>query len=200
MERPTPQAASPIYSALCRPAAEPDSRKQLTLGLFRVGVMERPAVAVVGSVLLAVVLLVAGDWRLLAEGQVRLPVLTYFLLGESLVWTAYGKYMSPPFRVGIYVFHIAGASFFHYLSSYFYARGRGWLTRPVTVVGVNITFLCAGYAVAHVGTLGWASIWLAPEWFTLWVALHLVASDLFPWWRRLSERSTAEVQVARERI
>jgi hypothetical protein len=171
-----------------------------TLVLFRVEVMGRPAVAVGGSLLLAVVLLVAGDWKFLAEGQVRLPLLTYFLLGESLVWTAYGKYMSPAFRVGIYVFHIAGASFFHYLSSYFYARGRGWLTSPITIVGVNVAFLCAGYGVAHVAVLGWAAVWLAPQWFTLWVALHLVGSDLLPWWRRFSERSTVEVQVARERI
>jgi hypothetical protein len=158
-----------------------------TLVLFRVSVAGIPAVAIGGSVLLAVVLLLAGDWKVLAEGQVRLPVLTLFLLGETLVWTAYGKYMSPAFRVGVYVFHVAGASFFHYLSSYFYAAGRGRLMRPGAVVAVNAALLCAGFAVGHVAGLGWASVWLGPEWFTLWVALHLVGSDLLPWWKRMSK-------------
>jgi hypothetical protein len=112
-----------------------------TLVLFQVGPMGRPAVALGGSVLLAVVLLLAGDWRLLAEEQMKLPVLTLFLLGETLVWTAYGPYMSPAFRVGIYVFHVAGASFFHYLSSYFYAARRSWLTQPMTIIAVNVAFL-----------------------------------------------------------
>ncbi|RSL16602.1 hypothetical protein EDE15_2123 [Edaphobacter aggregans] len=171
-----------------------------TLVLFQAGPMGKLAVAVGGSVLLAVALLVAGDWRVLAEGQVRLPVLTLFLLGETLVWTAYGQYMSPAFRVGIYVFHIAAASFFHYLSSYFFASGRSRLTQPWVIAVVNVVFLCAGYAVAHTGWLRWASVWLAPEWFTLWVALHLVGSDLLPWWRRSVARSTAQTQLIRERI
>jgi hypothetical protein len=170
-----------------------------TLVLFQVGPMARPAVAIGGSMVLAAALLAAGDWRVLAEGQVRLPVLTLFLLGETLVWTAYGKYMSPAFRVGIYVFHIAGASFFHYLSSYFYASGRSRLTQPRAIVAVNVAFLGAGYAVAHVRALGWASVWLAPEWFTLWVAIHLVGSDLLPWWRRIAGAPAQQAQLIRER-
>ena len=166
-----------------------------TLALFQVGVLARPAYAICGSVLLSVALLLAGDWHVLAEGQMQLPVLTYFLLGETLVWIAYGRYMSPAFRVGIYVFHVAGASFFHYLSSYFYASGRSRMTQPSVIVGVNVAFLCAGYAVGHVALLGWASVWLAPEWFTLWVVLHLVGSDLLPWWRWLSSRRTIEGQA-----
>jgi hypothetical protein len=101
--------------------------------LFQVGPLRVSAVAIVGSVLLAIALLAAGDWRILADGQMRLPVLTFFLLGETLVWIAYGRYMSPAFRVGIYVFHIAGASFFHYLSSYFYAIRRSRFTQPATM-------------------------------------------------------------------
>jgi hypothetical protein len=157
-----------------------------TLVLFQVGPLGRPGFAIGGSLLFAIALLAAGDWRALAEGQIRLPVLTSFLLGEALLWTAYGRYMSPAFRVGIYVFHIAAASFFHYLSSYFYASGRSRFTQPVTIVGINVGFLCAGYVVAHVGALSWATVWLGPEWFTLWVALHLVGSDLLPWWRKRS--------------
>jgi hypothetical protein len=170
-----------------------------TLVLFQAGPLGKPVIAVGGSVLLAIVLLLAGDWRVLAEGKVRLPVLTLFLFGETLVWTTYGRYMSPAFRVGIYVFHVAGASFFHYLSSYFYASGRSRFTQPATIVVVNFAFLFAGYGVAHVGRLGWASVWLAPEWFTLWVALHLVGSDLLPWWRRLAARPEAKPQMVRER-
>jgi hypothetical protein len=51
--------------------------------------------------------------------------------------------------------------------------------------------------VAHVSALGWASVWLAPEWFTLWVALHLVGSDLLPWWKRLAQVPVPE-QVSGE--
>ena len=170
-----------------------------TLVLFQVGPMARPSVAIGGSMVLAIALLVAGDWKVLAEGRVRLPVLTLFLLGETLVWTAYAPYMSPAFRVGIYVFHIAGASFYHYLSSYFYASGRSTITRPITIIGVNAAFLIAGYAVAHIRGSGWASVWLGPEWFTLWVAIHLVGSDLLPWWRRLADRTAPQVQLIRER-
>jgi hypothetical protein len=160
-----------------------------TLVLFQVSILERPAVAIGGSVLLAIILLIAGDWSALADGEARLPVLTLFLLGETLVWTTYGRYMSSAFRVGIYVFHVAGASFFHYLSSYFYACGRNRLTHPMVIVGVNAVFLGAGYTVAHGNAAGWASVWLGPEWFTLWVAIHLVGSDLLPWWKRSASES-----------
>jgi hypothetical protein len=168
-----------------------------TVVLFQVGPLGRPAIAISGSLLLAGVLLISGDWKLLAAGPTRLPVLTYFLLGEAFVWTAYGRYMSPAFRVGIYVFHIAGASFFHYLSSYFYAAGRNRLTQTTTIVAINAVFVCAGYMVGHVGAMSWASVWLGPEWFTLWVALHLAGSDLLPWWRRLAD-SAARPKVGIE--
>ncbi|WP_260736190.1 hypothetical protein [Tunturiibacter lichenicola] len=171
-----------------------------TVVLFQIGPLRVSAVAIVGSVLLAIALLAAGDWRILAGGQMRLPVLTFFLLGETLVWIAYGRYMSPAFRVGIYVFHIAGASFFHYLSSYFYAVRRSRFTQPATIVAINIAFICAGIAVAHLSQLAWASVWLGPGWFTLWVALHLVGSDMLPWWQRRSGRLALSAQAIRERI
>ena len=151
-----------------------------TLVLFRVSVAGIPAVAIGGSVLLAVVLLLAGDWKVLAEGQVRLPVLTLFLLGETLVWTAYGKYMSPAFRVGVYVFHVAGASFFHYLSSYFYAAGRGRLMRPGAIVAVNVALLCAGYAVGHVAA-AWVGFGVAGA-----GVVHAVGSAALGWERSLA--------------
>ena len=158
-----------------------------TLVLFQAGPLSHAGLVFVGSLALAAVSLLTGDWRALSAGDVRLPLLTLFLLGETLVWSAYSPYMTPAFRVGVYVLHIAAASFFHYLGSYFFAQ-RGQQTapivRPVWIVAVNVFFLVLGCAVARSGALWPLRYVLGPEWFTLWVALHLAASDLLPWWKR----------------
>ena len=158
-----------------------------TLVLFQAGPLRHQGLVFVRSLALAAIALVGGDWRALAAGSVRLPLLTLFLLGETLVWSAYSPYMTPAFRVGVYVLHIAAASFFHYLSSYFFAqRGPQTATmlRPLNIVAVNIFFVLLGCAVARLAVLWPLRAIFAPEWFTLWVALHLAASDLLPWWKR----------------
>lgn len=172
----------------------------LTLVLFPFGWLHNERVVFAVTVLMGATMLVRGAWRALAEDRLRLPLLTLFLLGEALVWSAYGPYMSDAFRVGVYVFHIAAAGFYHYLSSYFYANNqdRRWLTSAAGIVTVNVLFVAAGCVVARVDALRWARVLLAPEWFTLWVALHLAASDVMPWWKKRGDRVVNDVPVTVE--
>jgi len=160
-----------------------------TLCLFAPGLFKNLLVVFTGTVALAVIVLAFGGWRMLASGDVRLPLLTLFLLGETLVWSAYGPYMSEAFRVGLYIFHIAAAGFYHYLTAYFFAESSNHSHRdaaltPTTIVVINTTVLIAGCAVAWLPFLGLLRPVFGVEWFTLWVALHLAASDLQPWWKR----------------
>lgn len=160
-----------------------------TLCLFQAGPLHDIRIVFVCTILLATLILVAGGWRLLASGEVRLPLLTLFLLGETLVWCTYSPYMSEAFRVGIYIFHIGAASFYHYLTAYFYAESGNNLTkdpliRPLSILAINIMIISAGIAVAWLPALRWLRPLLGVEWFTLWVALHLAASDFFPYWKR----------------
>lgn len=124
-----------------------------TLCLFQVGPLNHVSVVFAGTIFVVAAVLLAGGWQLLAAGEVRLPLLTLFLLSETLVWNGYSPYMSDAFRVGIYIFHIGAASFYHYLTAYFYAEsGNGqrndFLLRPVVIVMVNGTILSAGIGVA----------------------------------------------------
>jgi hypothetical protein len=105
--------------------------------------------------------------------------------------------MTPAFRIGVYVFHVAGASFFHYLGSYAYGRertgDRGLGLDRIAAVNLALVFL--GWSVGA----GWPSTHFSAAltpvlgigWFTLWVALHQAASDLLPWWRRAAQSSVA---------
>jgi hypothetical protein len=167
-----------------------------TLCLFGAGPLRDIRLVFVSTVILAAVLLYAGGWKLLASGEVRLPLLTLFLLGETLVWSAYSPYMSEAFRVGIYIFHIGAASFYHYLTAYFYAESSNarlgdFYLQPIAILTINVAIIGAGAAVAWLPALRWLRPILGVEWFTLWVALHLVASDFFPYWKRRSLRQQA---------
>lgn len=164
-----------------------------TLCLFQAGPLHDICIVFVSTVILAATLLCAGGWKLLATGEVRLPLITLFLLGETLVWSAYNPYMSEAFRVGIYIFHIGAASFYHYLTAYFYAesssaRQKDFLLQPAAILATNIAIIGAGTAVAWLPVLRWLRPILGVEWFTLWVALHLAASDFFSYWKRHSFR------------
>jgi len=155
----------------------------LTLALFNVGHLDtRPWLLLVVTLALAFIVLSLGGWKALSSGSPRFTVLALFFLGECLVWGTYGRYMTPAFRVGVYVFHIAAASYFHYLASYFFAgaRSRDALLRPAAIIAVNVAVVTLGWASGFVGLLHWLTPLLGIEWFTLWVALHLIASDLFP--------------------
>jgi hypothetical protein len=160
----------------------------LTLVLFNVEHFDaRPWLLIAITLALAAIVLFFGGWKALSSGNERFTVLALFLLGECLVWGTYGRYMSPAFRVGVYVFHIAGASYFHYLGSYFFGRARTSdpLLRPVAIVAVNLAVILVGWASGFISWLRWLTPLLGLEWFTLWVALHLVGSDLFPRLRKL---------------
>ncbi|HTV05364.1 MAG TPA: hypothetical protein VME86_08340 [Acidobacteriaceae bacterium] len=104
------------------------------------------------------------------------------------------SYMTPAFRVGVYVFHVAGASFFHYLGSYAYGRertGDRWLGFTPIIV-VNLSLIYMGRKVAS--DWPWPAVQRMLDsvfgigCFTLWVALHLTGSDLLPVWKRIAAR------------
>jgi hypothetical protein len=163
----------------------------LSIVLFNVGhVQERRWLLFVGTATLGALMLGLGGWKHLARGSQRLPVVAFFFLGESLVWGTYGLYMTPAFRTGVYVFHVAGASFFHYLGSYAYgyARTRDRWLRPLPIVLVNLCLIGLGASVAAGWPVPQVRFVLTPMlgigWFTLWVALHQAASDLLPLWKR----------------
>ncbi len=165
----------------------------LSLVLFDVGHIQLHRwMLYVVSIALGAVMLVSGGWRQLVAGTHKLPAVALFFLGEALVWGTYGPYMTSAFRIGIYVFHVAGASFFHYIGSYAFGRARGadrWLG-VAPIVLVNVVIIALGSAVAASRPSALLSRPLTPvfglSWFTLWVALHLAASDLLPVWKRLA--------------
>ena len=160
-----------------------------TLCLFQAGPLKDIRIVFAGTLVLAAGALALGSWKKLASGGSQLPLLTLFLLGETLVWSAYGPYMTEAFRVGVYIFHVAGASFFHYLAGYFYAEsrnadGRDRLLTAAGVAGINCAVIVAGVAIVWIPWLAWLRPVFGLEAFTLFVALHLGASDIFPWWKR----------------
>lgn len=136
------------------------------------------------SLFLGLIVLIFGGWRDLTSGDSRSPLLSLFFVAEALVWGAFSRYGGQMFLTGVYVFHIAAGSYFHYLGSYFVANARAraedrWLT-PLAILAVNLGIILAGYAVARSDSLQWLGPILGIQWFTLWVAVHLVLSDLFP--------------------
>lgn len=136
------------------------------------------------SLFLALIVLIFGGWRNLTSGDVRSPLLSLFFVAEALVWGAFSRYGGAMFLTGVYVFHIAAGSYFHYLGSYFVAHARTagkdkWLT-PLSILAMNLATILAGYVVIRTESLEWLNPIFGLQWFTLWVAVHLVSSDLFP--------------------
>ena len=160
-----------------------------TVCLFQVEPLRDGKIIFAGSLGIAAMVLACGGWKMLASGEIRLPLLTLFLLGETLVWAGYSPHMSDAFRVGVYIFHIAAASFYHYLTAYFFAESRDEqkkdaAIRPASILAINVGTILIGLAVAWVPAFRWLRPLAGLEWFTLWVALHLAASDLQPLWRK----------------
>jgi len=155
-----------------------------TLTLFQVGPLANRFLVFSVSLLLIALSLSYGGWRSLTNGTSQMPLLTFFLLGETLVWSGYSPYMTPAFRVGIYVLHIAAASFFHYLSSYFFTPQNRTFVRPGAIIAINLSIIAIGILADRFPPLHVLLYLFGVEWFTLWVALHLAASDLLPWWKR----------------
>jgi hypothetical protein len=156
--------------------------------LFNVANVQTRAWVLLGlSVALAALCLYFGGWKALAGGDTLLPVVALFLIGEALVWGTYAKYMTPQFRTGVYVFHVAVASFYHYFTTYFFAtRHKTTLTllNPVAIVIVNLSVVTLGLLAVLTPAFKGLSPVLGAEVFTYWVALHLVSSDMFPMWKR----------------
>jgi hypothetical protein len=116
-------------------------------------------------------------------------LLGFFFIAEGLVWARYHQYMVPQFEMGLYTFHIAVASIFHYLRAYQFSQASSSQTRPLLGLktsyiiwsNLGIVVFCAG--ILHLESiqpifkgLGYL---IDPQFFTVWVALHLVASDWF---------------------
>jgi hypothetical protein len=172
----------------------------LSAVLFNAGhIQQHRWLLFMGTLALAGVVLLLGGWRQLFSGGQKLALITLFFLGESLVWGTYGAYMTHAFRTGVYVFHVAGASFFHYMGSYAYgrARTRDRLLAIGPILLVNLAVIALGWAVSAawpvpaVQTVQWLlTPVLGIGWFTLWVALHLAASDLLPIWRKRAKAAS----------
>lgn len=157
------------------------------MNVFRVNAY--PWTVWVISLGLAAVVLGLGGWQSLSSGAARGPLLALFFIGEALVWGAFSRYGGAMFLTGVYVFHIAAGSFLHYFGSYFFAGTKAGpsdkRSLSIWVVLVNLTVILLGLGATTFDFLKWLNPVFGIEWFTLWVALHLVSSDLFPAIKRL---------------
>jgi hypothetical protein len=159
-----------------------------TAVLFNVGMLQDHRWwLLLGSLALAAVVLLSARRGNLANRVSTVPLLSLFLIGESLVWGTYGSSMTPYFRTGLYIFHIAAASFFHYFGSYAFgmarARNDRWL-RLGSILAVNVALICLGLMSVRFHFFTWTKPILGAEYFTFWVALHQLSSDLFPRFRK----------------
>ncbi|MBA4029762.1 MAG: hypothetical protein C0478_02450 [Planctomyces sp.] len=168
------------------------------------------AAFLIGMAFIAI-LLISGGIAALKDSQ-RAPIILMatFLLGESLVWSGYARYMTPTFADGIYGFHVAGASFYHYLRAYAFgisqsaanagrSISRDMLLQLPAILLVNGIIVVLGTMIGYSGiaeTIPIAHGLFAPQFFTVWVAWHLVASDLFPPIRQWSRRQMLALQPA----
>ena len=135
------------------------------------------------SVLLGAIVLL-GSWNRLKSGDARGPLVALFFVCEALVWGTISQRGGDVFLTGVYVFHIAAGSYLHYFGSYFMgmsrSQGRDFWLRPLTILGLNAAVIGLGILTARNDAFSWLRPILGVEWFTLWVGLHLVVSDLFP--------------------
>lgn len=120
-------------------------------------------------------------------------LLAIFLIAEGLVWATYRQYMVFQFQQGIYVFHIAMASFYHYFRSYDFAVKMGISSgRPVNkffvpgIMAVNLAVVLVGYICCSYLATAPTRFIFDVSYFTFWVGLHQYASDMFNWLKRRS--------------
>lgn len=157
----------------------------LSVVLLGVGdVAQSPWIVWGVSLTLAALVLVLGGWKALTSGSAWNPLLSLFFLGEALVWGTVYRHGESEFLSGVYVFHIAFASFYHYLGSYFFAQAKDPAKDPAlslpAIAALNIAVIALGSAASHLPALSFLLPVLSIEFFTLWVAFHLAASDLHP--------------------
>jgi len=125
--------------------------------------------------------MMAGFRHLQNRHLSQVLVLGFFFIGEGLVWGTYRKYMDPHFQIGLYIFHVAMASFYHYFRSYDYALKRQQkASYLVGIMVVNLLIIVLGYIGLRstIPLINWV---LDAQFFTFWVGLHLVMSDYFSW-------------------
>lgn len=110
-------------------------------------------------------------------------VLAFFLLAEGLVWATYRKYMSFQFQQGVFVFHVALASFYHYFRSYDFALRTKFNEQPQQktrylcgIALTNATVVATGAFCLQTALVPWL---FDVYFFTFWVGLHQLSSDLF---------------------
>jgi hypothetical protein len=118
--------------------------------------------------------------------QSRFILLGMFFLAETLIWGAYKPYMHPAFKQGVYVFHIALASFYHYFRAYDFAlhQPNGNLSLSKIIL-TNTAFILLGIGIFKFG--GMRNWLFNPEYFTIWVGWHVLASDLFNMLKKLQK-------------
>ncbi len=121
----------------------------------------------------------------------KYALLAMFLIAEGLVWGTYRQYMVPQFQQGVYVFHIAMASFYHYFRSYDFAARMGISKgQPVNkmflpgIVFVNLAVIAIGFALTSYFISGPTRFVFDVSFFTFWVGLHQYASDVFNWLKK----------------
>lgn len=143
-----------------------------------------PWIIWLASLGLGCAVLADGGLKRLTDGDPKSALLSLFFVAESLVWGTYGRYGGSAFLFGVYVFHIAAGSYYHYLGAYFAGfslsnhRDR-WLSLG-RVTALNMSFIAIGVAVSYFDAMAWLSPVFGVSSFTLWVAAHLVTSDIFP--------------------
>ncbi len=146
--------------------------------------------------LLGLALLLAGvatlpqGWRRLLDPRRSTSfVLAMFLIGEALVWGNYARFMSPTFADGVYGFHVAAASFYHYARAYavpLQRRAADPWPGLRDILLVNLAFVVIGWGIGLREKAGpMHPVW-DPSWFTVWVLWHLLTSDLARWIPRLA--------------
>ncbi len=132
----------------------------------------------------AAMVLLLGGWQDLRAGDKRGTLISLFFVAEAAVWGTLSGFTVPEFLVGVYIFHVALGSFYHYIGAYFAAVARrkpgDWWLLPFTIVLVNLGIGALGYLSVNRPAPGELQMLLDPDLFTLWVGLHLVASDVFP--------------------
>ncbi|MCW5822572.1 MAG: hypothetical protein KIT34_07190 [Cyanobacteria bacterium TGS_CYA1] len=112
----------------------------------------------------------------------RYALLGIFLIAEGLVWATYRQYMNPYFQAGVYVIHIALASYMHYFRAYGFALSKQTTNRIkylVIIVLINVAMILLGYACLHNQQMSPGLYVLDVTYFTYWVGLHLFSSELF---------------------
>ncbi|HET7625189.1 MAG TPA: hypothetical protein VFM25_07980 [Verrucomicrobiae bacterium] len=136
--------------------------------------------------------LLGGVFQQLKEPNLSAyALLAFFFIGEGLVWGTYSKYMSPQFRQGVYIFHVAIASFYHYFRSYGFALKKLSANGPANhyilkIFGVNALIVLFGWLVVQNQHWRFPQFIFGIQFFTFWVGLHLISSDLFSWLKKIA--------------